>query len=379
MKISLCLRGAVISCVFSTLAGVGCSAIRDMDNMKDTTQSLSDKTDQLNTTTQDLDKETKEVGTLTVDLDQTTHQVKDLTNDVDQKTAQVEGLTNDLDLKTADMKVLEAHLDQIASQGNSAEVRRDKWIDLKSATSIEDKISEAVIYEEAFEFQIHSLPVVDSKPYGASLYKDAIAEFFRATKEFVPADHKIDVASTDPKTMNILALSVAMGEINSIQQTDANTYGFKAQSILTLIKSGLKMKAKVDSGEITDEPDYVDAVMKEEPTALYMLRLRLNMLAAMPIPFLSDYGLTAEYLFGWAPDFSKVNSKQLEDYNVWLKESNETRDFLKSIGQDPQVDGHLKSLWQKANVKLPAAKSSPMHKLNEVKELNDKIGVFNKG
>jgi hypothetical protein len=303
----------------TVVLGAGCSALKNMDDMKNTTGQMANTTKQMAGTTQGMAK--------------TTDEVRD----------GVEQTLTDL------------------RQGNTLQARQDSIIQLNNATSMEAKIAAATAYFEAFEFQLWGV-ATDTRDTLISLYLCAIQEFDRDVKDYVPEDMKVDPTSKNNKTMNLYALSVTMHMLNGHAIPQPMVVGEpKIQvSMFDLIKNGLNLKAGLDSGKIQEASleDWQREVLNNEQLYDYIIQTRENFLPVMTLAqvsniaqtgFLGIPGLLREgkmLFFDWNPSLSSMNIEQISRATSWLKEANEDRDYLNTIHVDARVDSSVKKIYE---------------------------------
>ncbi|MCC7442378.1 MAG: hypothetical protein IT285_12145 [Bdellovibrionales bacterium] len=315
-------RFATSSLALALTASTGCGMIKNLEEMHDATVSMS--------------------GT-TTGMAETTDHMADTTDNLNATAGST----------YADLR-----------QGNSLTIRTERLRAMEHAQAMAAKISEAAKFEMAFEFQLWKAFDADTEAKRQMLYEDAIPEFFRSIADYVPHNRPTDPTSNDDDMKNLYALAVTMHRVNPNQIAMAAEQGIDEVCILGLVKDGLRAKAAIESGEVGEEelPAYQVEVLKEEQNAVYMLKLRHQFLAAMAMSKVSDTesrgNISAFFrklrilLFKWDADFSGLNEVQIREYAKWLRESDDTRDFLAEIGVESKLNKKLRKILGKMRIRL---------------------------
>jgi hypothetical protein len=320
----------------------GCSALKNMDDMKNTTQGMANTT-----------------------------------NDLDQKTGVVEDKEGSLLNLTGLVQGNAADTYYGLRQGNAAEIRKDMLKAMNKATTVEAKIAYTTIYFEAFEFMLWTGKGKDTQDYLEEQYTQAIQEFDREVTQYIPHDNKLDPTSKDNQMSNLYALAVTMHMQNELEidqqplPNDDKTHSepYKV-SMFDLAKSSLVATRLTYEGKL--ESKNATAWQAEGGAAAslftYLIQTRENFLPVMTLAKVStindDEGVAGKLGFAFAVDLiregkmllsqwdSKIpslNIFQSQQYLTWLDEAIADRDFLKSVGSNASLDGNLLKIYGKMN------------------------------
>ena len=320
----------------------GCQILTNMDEMHDATLSAS--------------KATNEVESVAKHTDGTTEEVRDV------------AIATYEDLR----------------QGNAMTIRSQRIQAMEATSVIDTKISEAGKYFMAFEFQaIKDLPLDSDRLQ--SLYLAAAQDFLRDLARYIPENRDLSPDSKDANMQNLYALGAALQEVNPNASLEAERHGLpQPPSMLTLIENALLNKKSIESGKLAlgDLPAYQRELLTNEQDLVYLLRLRADFIPAIVLdmlhPGMRYAGKITQAkmaLFGWDADLAEMNSVQVDVAAERLEAGNKTRDFLLTIGDDPQIDAGLKKVYGKMNLNDAQNGSSRIHVLVRLQNaVNDFLG-----
>jgi hypothetical protein len=326
---------AVMAILLAASLTTACKQLDNLQDMHDSTQGMAETTGR---------------------MAQTTDQMAQVTGQMAQTTGQLLNTT--------------AATYQDLRQGNSLTIRTERLDRMEESKSIEAKISEAGKFFMAMEFQLWK-PKLNTEDEMLSHDEDAIVEFFRSIKNYMkPGEENLSPASSDDNMLNLYSLAAAMHRVNPEAEKLGREYGYTPKSFLDLLEEGLRAGVAIRDGrqDMHDIPNYILETLREEQAAIYILRLRYNFLAAMPLAdvskieedggFLGIPGLFRKahmVLGGWNADVSKLNPSELEYASIKMEGAIQTRDFLKGIGVDPKTDKNLLKIYRHMRIKPHSA------------------------
>jgi hypothetical protein len=249
-----------------------CSATKDMDNMSKTTQDMSAKTASMADTTAHLAVTNDSVLNSIKDTNTT---AKDTDTSVKQSTVAVQS-SNIQTMRIANAEEL-IYMD--GRPPATKETRRNAIEDMQKGKDIREKANEAGAYFSAFEYQAWKGAEADTPAEQDALYDAAMKEFTRELGEYLPSDlTKIDATSTDDKSLNLFALSIAAQEVyeNALPGT---------LSMLDLIEQALALNNDVNTkkGAEAGLKAWQKEVLANYPELVYFLQVRTNFFAAMTL------------------------------------------------------------------------------------------------
>lgn len=244
----------------------GCSEVKKVDEMKDntsemnqTTKSLRDKTaemkdglDKMSKSTDEMNEQTKKLGALTEEVASST-----------------------------------ASLFDAMRQGDTSHLRREGFDKLMKESTLQGRVAEAGLYNQAFEFQVlGSVGKDKDQEFRDLLYHQAMLEFFLKIDEVAPKLGKVwpdAKPSLDDDEENrasaFNAIAFALHQVNRKQLADT-TYG-KPMSIYDLIIVSLSMKPDIDAGRIVlpRGSSFIKEVLSHPDRVQQLLQTRYNMFA----------------------------------------------------------------------------------------------------
>lgn len=329
--------------VATVVGGSSCSMTKDMDEMHDATNHLD-------SLTQDVDKHSQSLDAGSQDIKKAS-----------ETAAAASTVAAD---NSTVLKQHTANLFDEDRQGQAVTIRGERINEMKTTADQTAKIGLGGLYFSAFEFQLWTDFQNDDEAKLQQLYLDAVQEFFRISHQFVPASMDPSPKSNSDGMKDIYALAVTMHQINPNEPWIVQ-HG-NALCMLDLIKNSLSAKEAGEAGQTL--PAYQVEVLKHPEWAVYMLQVRANFLPVMTLGNISSSlekgGLSAFFgkikmlLKSWTSDITTKDVEELDDYHVWMKEANDTGDFLKKLGYDPKFDktvlkifDHLRPLSSDTNDK----------------------------
>src|SRR5208282_2967585 len=149
-------------------------------------------------------------------------------------------------------------------QSAAAEDRRNFLAAMILAKTQADKVQDAVLYFDAFEFQVWKGVGTDTPAKREALESNAIDQFFRQTRVFLKDYNDYSPLSIRAETKDLMALAAAMGEKNPNQIDAATAHGFKLLSLEDIIEQSLAMRPEIHSGHLKTWPPQVNSVLEAE-------------------------------------------------------------------------------------------------------------------
>lgn len=357
--------GRGITCALA-LALLQSCVTNDMKDMHNDTHTMAGETQQLVNNTGDVvhtsDKLVGETGTVI----KQTEILSKKTSEVNAKLGYIKSTTG-----TAYTQ---------GRQGDSATLRV-KLIELmEKAPNLPGKLDAAGQYFDAFEFQVWRNQDSDTDKVRNELFLDAFTQFFEEVQKYDPhLALNIDPTSHDGNQENLNALAATMHYVNRNQLEMAKETGARAVSVLSLLEDTLKLRASVNSGETSWEslPKYQQLILENEKIAVYMLRLRTNVIPVLllanisrindhhfdtgithwlGVPQLEFYGLRDLLLPFNTVNLQKSDRGPLERDLEWITETNREFDVLQNdLGLNPRICYVVRRLYVDLN--LPKLKT----------------------
>jgi hypothetical protein len=360
--------------VFTILALSSCSKINDMH----------DATMDMDSRMADMQKDMQDVDTKTQQLDNQTTQVAAQTQQVVSLTEQLKELTQELAELTSGLGQTTQSTYEDLRQGNSVTLRAYALKQMTNAKAIEEKLSFAGIYMQAYEFQLWKGTGMDDQSVLQGLYYEGFLEFFKDVREFEDGSWNLDPTSTSMTNEDLYALAATMHEVNQNAVALDTANNTPQVSILSLIKDTLAKKKDFESGKITwnSLQPFEQEILDSEQDAVYLLRLRENFLAIMTLSQLSNLeyeGFIAKlgnFLLGITPDFTDLNLAQIDTDTTWIQEANTTHDWLVANGYDPMINWKLAHLY--APLKMPDTSTLAEPRKDAMNAFIQQIQIFQK-
>jgi hypothetical protein len=354
-----------LSLVMGSMSALsGCSAMKNMDEMRNTTNHMAATTDHMDGNMNSMVGKTDHMSTKTDHMADKMDYMADKTDHVGETSDALLNQTN----RVVHLSECEMYVDM--RQGDSATLRMRALERLEKTEAVEGKIMDAATYFMSFEFQLWKGTGCDSQEKLQRLYSDSIEQFFKDAKRYYD-DHERAHPTLNPITgapKNIQALAAAMYLPNPNQADDAKARGAVPISFLRVVENALKAEKKVNSGELmpAEIPRYIHEALVHRDDIVYMLNVRMNTMAAAVLAKFTgieeDRGLinklrslneVSVLMFNdWTAPIDKLSVSQLREFTEYLSWSNQARDFLRSIGEEPKADGMILRMYR--HMKFPA-------------------------
>lgn len=222
------------------------------------------------------------------------------------------------------------------------------------------KVDLAVHLTSLFEFQHWDGQFEDTAERRQLLFAKAIESFFEKTEDwfkraprFGYTFHIEEVLPPNEAWLNLAALSYAIGRNDPTHEFAARQFGFQPRSFLDLIMEGLRLKKNRDEGK--QIPQYARYVLQNEGRSIDFLQLRHNFLAMMVLGQLNNFDVNlfsqARMLaFQWVYPFDQFNVEQRSRHIEWLREAEQTRAFLSSIGHQIRMKPLVLRVYRNAKL-----------------------------
>ena len=269
---------------------------------------------------------------------------------------------------------------------------RDKLLDqIDQSKDIGRKLSLAVKYHYAWEFQGMNKECGRTDEYSKKVFNESIREFLESMHRFIDSRSKTSATSMDNDMNSLYAIVATMHYTNSLQEQDADLNGYKAVSMLDLLSDVVDASAKINAGTLStyDLPAYVDSGRILLGDVSYLLKLRYNFLSAFAFGLATTdivgdeatlFGKAKYVLDGifnrpWSPDFTNKNTSQINYYTLILERSMEARNLIEKLGENPATDKTIFKVYRSLNVDGFDARANSTDPLN-VKEKKDAVIKF---
>lgn len=334
---------------------------KNTEKMVDITDRMSKTTDKMASDVSSMKDETKDVRTsvqsMGGELEKVNGNVSNLNGKFDSLQGQIATVSGEINnLGTA----IDETYDGLR-QGDSSSIRRNAFLGVFQAKSLEKKLSEAAQYFSAFEFYFwRGLGIDGNKNRREQLLDLAAEQFYKDIYEFYNYNPKT-FSLADPylgevwnREASFNAMAAALHRENPKQAENIKLMASKGVTVENLtmykiIKQGLLAKINVEDGKLklAQVPAYLKAVIMNHDLSIKLLQSRWNFLvtAALDKSFHFNQGGAFRYVRSlwnlttkWKLDFSKINAGQIADQVFYLENAVKTREFLKSIGVKTDTD-----------------------------------------
>jgi len=243
---------------------------------------------------------------------------------------------------------------------------RDKLLNqIDAEEDIGRKLSLAVKYHYAWEFQGMSVECGRTDTYSQKVFNESIREFLESMHRFIASRSKSGATSRNNSMNTLYAIAATMHYTNSLQEEDAAKNGYRAVSMLDLLSDVANATAEINANKLSSNnlPAYVDSGRILLGDAIYMLRLRYNFLTGFAFGLattnivgdeatllgLTKYVLDGKFNRAWRPDFENKNTSQINYYTLIMKRAIGARDILETMGESPVTDPTMFSIFRTLN------------------------------
>ncbi len=299
---------------------VGCSALKNMDDMKKTTQAMNQTTGQMASTIQQT-----QVGIV-------------------ESNAHQQAVQNDLEFAT-----------YASRQGATADLREKIFNDMKNEPTMAGKLKYGSMFNQAFEFQVWTPDMADQS-YRETLFLKAAEELTETITSLRKASSSTSATSLNNNMMTLYAIAATLHRINPIQDRYAqDVQAFPEYSMLNAITDGLRHLDDVKNNKINVHslPLYEQRIQQYSDSFVYLLQVRYNFLAAFSWNHLQAGGPMST-----TGELSKLIGNGLLVDLFPIKDTSDKKGlgkFFGNIGNDIAKLAANVSKWEPKWDQLPAA------------------------
>ena len=266
---------------------------------------------------------------------------------------------------TGDMKSVTDELYDTLRQGNSLQLRREAYESILKAPTLFKKISEANKYMMSFEFQIWNKLGQDKEGEKRDLLgQQAAMEFFMEMEELAPQGdvnplaepNAADINSAENRSASFNSMALAMHQVNR-KQTRAmeQNAGEKPMSLYSMMEEALLTPRDLA------QKGYAREVLAHEALAIKMLQARYNIFPLVFIDSVSHIGTKSlsakafQVYVSWTLDMDSMNATQVEYLQTEvLVHAVEAKNLLIKLGVKPELNSKIESLLK--NMKISESK-----------------------
>ncbi len=238
------------------------------------------------------------------------------------------------------------------------------------------KLEYAMIYFGSFEFQHWQNNYEDTLSRRDHLMAKAVELFFAQIDDLIDDSFPISVWNPSGQAYQnwlvLSVMSVAMSQRHPNQELYAKEGKFHARSMMDIIVESLSLKADILRG--TKVPEYVSQVLRWEQQALYLLQLRHNFIPFMVLGTMTNF---EESFFAklrrflpWSLDLSEANEIQIQWWNDWLRQADQTRNILQALHVKPQTNTLMKFIYSSLS---EVSGLDREHNLDSTKTLSNEV------
>jgi flagellar hook-basal body complex protein FliE len=291
----------------------------------------------------------------------------DTANNLDKNTASLSKNTKSVDNTSGTM------YEQFRSK-ESEEARARKFHEIvdghaAKAERFGTKSNNAVVYYEAFEFQLWTGSLdFDTRSKREAMFEDAANEFTRRMCDLYDVINTKKMSPTADIEHNneefaFYALAVGMHFEHDYQKVQSNKSGFSGKSFYDVVKRALTLEYRKQDME-AHEAILVQGINKE--IMIELLKARIDMITALAVKNLTDKrklslfhapaqaikALLFKASFGNLgqldiPETFADNNKETNDRVIELLDgARKTKEFLKSIGVAHKLEKNIYSVMQ---------------------------------
>jgi hypothetical protein len=336
--------------------------------MLDITKKMLESTTKMAKITENMGETTKGVGSITEKMGDKTDAMAEITKEMLKETKGVAKITAKMGVKTDAMAeitkrmlVETENLKRMARAKEAEETRGRSFKGIESARSFKNKTMEAAVFHKAFEYQLWTNSGEDTPHYREVLMTAAMKEYFRKLEDYAGRITTWDRKWMSPDTKqnerkNVYALAVTLHMTQDYQEEIAKKYeDIKVISILNIFEDTLVKYEEIKNGERneSDLKEYERIVIENEKEVKFLLWARYDMLSAMALNYLGNvkdkniFGKIGMIVFSWKNKFGQLNFEQQKMTNIFLKECNREKRFLKSIGVKVKLNSSIRKMYKK--------------------------------
>lgn len=255
---------------------------------------------------------------------------------------------------TGDMKSVTDELYDTLRQGNSLQLRREAYESILKAPTLFKKISEANKYMMSYEFQIWNKLGQDKEDDKRDLLgQQAAMEFFMEMEELAPAEVNSlaepdaeDINSVGNRSASFNAMALSMHQVNrkQVRATSQHTEE-KQMSLYSMMEESLLTSRDVA------QKSYAREVLAHEALAIKLLQARYNIFPLVFVDSVSHIGskgllAKAFQVYGsWTLDLDSMNATQVEYMQTEvLSHAVAAKELLIKLGVKPEMNSTVAKL-----------------------------------
>lgn len=306
---------------------------------------------------------------------------------------------DDMKETTGDMKSTTDELYDTLRQGNSLQLRREAYESVLKAPTLYKKVSEANKYMMSFEFQIWNKLGQDKEGQKRDLLgQQAAMEFFMEMEELAyqievdptvepklmendPDDKQsavlsgMDIYSAKNRSASFNAMALSMHQVNRKQVRATMQHPEEKQmSLYSMMEEALLAPRNVA------QKGYAREVMAHEELAIKLLQARYNFMPMVFIDSVSHVGTKSfpgkiyQTVWSWTLDLDSLNATQIEYFQTEvLVHAVAAKNLLIKLGVKPELNFKVKGMLKSMEIvsgkkKLAAAESASQKNLVDLLE-----------
>lgn len=255
---------------------------------------------------------------------------------------------------TGEMKSVTDELYDTLRQGNSLQLRREAYESILKAPTLFKKISEANKYMMSYEFQIWNKLGQDKEDDKRDLLgQQAAMEFFMEMEELAPAEvnplaepDAEDINSVSNRSASFNAMALSMHQVNrkQVRATSQHTEE-KQMSLYSMMEESLLTSRDVA------QKSYAREVLAHEALAIKLLQARYNIFPLVFVDSVSHIGTKGLFakafqVYGsWTLDLDSMNATQVEYMQTEvLSHAVAAKELLIKLGVKPEMNSTVAKL-----------------------------------
>jgi uncharacterized coiled-coil protein SlyX len=328
------------------IALVSCRAIESVDKVEKSTAEVGEKMDKTNDgidrTNRKMDETNGSIDETNQKMDDVRRQMNDMNDKLVETNQRMETMNRALDRMYQDLR-----------QGDALNARLTTIEKMVETPHLVGKTVFAAQYFMSFEYQLWKGVGFDDPDLQLVLKRCAVDEFVQVMRRLVRKDYPVNALDDSNDVASVKALSVSMHMLNENSEFDLKKKNIQLESMRDLLKTSLEYGNQLQQSKITadDIPEFAKVALKEPDIVRYLFDLRVNMLPAMVVSYLSDVSAddfwtrwssrAGVLMKNWTARTEQLNELQLQEYIRWLSWANDDLAFLKSVGLQPRLDSTL--------------------------------------
>jgi hypothetical protein len=331
-------------------------------------------------------KDAADMPTITKDMKATTKVMSNDMKDMKKTTQYMADTTTRMEKSAIRMKKNTETM-YLQQRPKSAQETRDRSFQrVMQMKSFEQKVTQAMVYHGAFEYQLWTARDVlgDTKERREELYHTATREYFRSVLELmneIVEPMVISPATKDSTELSLFAISVSMHMVHDAQKKLIKDKKIEKVHMMKLIGDALQKLGPLNDEtiEYTDLKEHEKEILNNEKEAKTLLALRFKMLPAMILKKVSNIKEKFYYdFFGirsklhklnflrkeWPSKFPELNISQQALILLYAREAIRTQEVMRSIGMEAELDANVKKVLKNMTIPATNAKSGSARQAN---------------